>query len=363
MSPRRKEPSAASVFVKNLKALQFNTERYNNNNNNRHKRFILDERTFTARDGTVRSFEIISYFLFQLLDSTKANSTFKGVYPVTTKRQSLEYRCLAFNWLREIQSGSPLMNTPLRKSHLTDCRGEPINKILAALTTIVVNKQPPNLKKETNTPPPPPHKPQQPTKPEVSSAKKTNTAKPGKRSLDQRPGSTEDPTAKKTKVAVVTDVKEATSTSNKHPSLKSTTKLLFTRDDSNYRSYEERLALKYEAYDSARAWVMSIAKYTDYFVASAAHCHHPAAPSTTHTAKSKERPPVYTRRPLKVLDFPDRPIPAPSPFIPSHVPPIPESLLASSPSSTSEHVSNKTTELEYYRFDAFIRDMKAKSKK
>ncbi|KAG2198622.1 hypothetical protein INT47_001069 [Mucor saturninus] len=133
MSRRSIQPTTASVFVRNLNLLGFEPPL--------NSKWVVDEQTFTISANSVKAFEHISHFLFQLLDERKTRTTFMGVWPVTDLRRSHEYRRLAFQWLKDIQPGTRLMNVPLRKSYFTDCHGEPFNKIVSAFTALVVDQQ------------------------------------------------------------------------------------------------------------------------------------------------------------------------------------------------------------------------------
>lgn len=133
MSRRSAQPSAASVFVRNLETLGFTPPVDSN--------WVVNEQTFTVNRNSIKAFECISHFLFHLLDEKKARNTFTGVWPISNNRESLEYRQRAFQWLKNIQAGTCLSYVPLRKSYFTDCHGEPFNKIVSAFTTFVLDKQ------------------------------------------------------------------------------------------------------------------------------------------------------------------------------------------------------------------------------
>ncbi|KAI7893012.1 HAUS augmin-like complex subunit 6 N-terminus-domain-containing protein [Mucor mucedo] len=133
MSRRSIQPTTASVFVRNLNLLGFEPPL--------NSKWVVNEQTFTINANSVKAFEQISHFLFHLLDERKTRTTFMGVWPVTDLRRSHEYRRLAFQWLKDIQPGTRLMNVPLRKSYFTDCHGEPFNKIVSAFTALVVDQQ------------------------------------------------------------------------------------------------------------------------------------------------------------------------------------------------------------------------------
>lgn len=142
MSRRSIQPSTASAFLRNLKALGFDQSIHCKNT-----KVVIDDLTFTLHPNSIKAFEIISYFLFQLLDKKKTNTLFKDVWPVIDKNRSICYRQRAFQWLKHVQPGTALMNAPLRKSYFVDCRGEPMKKIFMAFTAHVIENQRSNNKK------------------------------------------------------------------------------------------------------------------------------------------------------------------------------------------------------------------------
>lgn len=133
MSRRSVQPTTASIFVRNLTTLGFEPPM--------DSKWVVNEHTFTISANSIKAFECISHFLFQLLDEKKVKTTFNGVWPINTIQQSHEYRRRAFQWLKDIQPGTRLMYVPLRKSYFTNCHGEAFNKIVSAFTTIVLDKQ------------------------------------------------------------------------------------------------------------------------------------------------------------------------------------------------------------------------------
>ncbi|KAG2208897.1 hypothetical protein INT47_011037 [Mucor saturninus] len=136
MSRKSTRSSTASTFVRNLHLLGFEPPR--------NSKWVVSQQTFTVNADSIKAFEHISYFLFNKLDKKKAKTTFMKVWPITNIKQSREYRRLAFQWLKDIQPGTLLVNAPLRASYFTDCRGKPFNKIVSAFTALVMDKQPKN---------------------------------------------------------------------------------------------------------------------------------------------------------------------------------------------------------------------------
>lgn len=136
MSRKSIRSSTALAFVRNLKTLGFDSKIHCNNT-----KMIVDEQTFTLHPNSIKAFEFISHFLFQLLDDKKTSSIFRDIWPVKNISQSQEYRRRAFQWLKDMQPGSPLMDVPLRKSYFNDCRGEPLNKIFLVFTIYVLDRQ------------------------------------------------------------------------------------------------------------------------------------------------------------------------------------------------------------------------------
>ncbi|KAG2201359.1 hypothetical protein INT47_001447 [Mucor saturninus] len=136
MSRKSIRSSTASTFVRNLHLLGFEPPR--------NSKWVVSQQTFTVNADSIKAFEHISYFLFNKLDKKKAKTTFTKVWPITNIKQSREYRRLAFQWLKDIQPGTLLVNAPLRASYFTDCRGKPFNKIVSTFTALVMDKQPKN---------------------------------------------------------------------------------------------------------------------------------------------------------------------------------------------------------------------------
>ncbi|KAI7896013.1 HAUS augmin-like complex subunit 6 N-terminus-domain-containing protein [Mucor mucedo] len=134
MSRKSIRSSTASTFVRNLHLLGFEPPR--------NSKWVVSQQTFTVNADSIKAFEHISYFLFNILDKKKAKTTFMEVWPIKNVKQSREYRRLAFHWLKDIQPGTHLVNAPLRVSYFTDCRGKPFNEIVSAFTALVMDKQP-----------------------------------------------------------------------------------------------------------------------------------------------------------------------------------------------------------------------------
>ncbi|KAG2237220.1 hypothetical protein INT48_006624 [Thamnidium elegans] len=106
----------------------------------------IDENTFNTKKSCIKAFEAVTYFLFNLLDKTKSKNLFKDIWPIKSVKDSLIYRTRVFTWLTELRPNTSLERIPLRKSHIIDCRGENVSKIVMALTTIIMQNK--NIKKK-----------------------------------------------------------------------------------------------------------------------------------------------------------------------------------------------------------------------
>ncbi|KAI7893105.1 HAUS augmin-like complex subunit 6 N-terminus-domain-containing protein [Mucor mucedo] len=189
MSRKSIPSSTASTFVRNLHLLGFEPPR--------NSKWVVNQQTFTGNADSIKAFGHISYFLFSRIDKKKAKSTFSEVWPITNIKQSREYSRLAFQWLKNIQPGTPLANAPLRVSYFTDCRGKPFQKIMSAFTALVMDKRP---KRNTDI-----------ATDDAYSTMVTQDSTPytaGKRSTMHRPRTTEVLPQKKTRTQATVDLPE-----------------------------------------------------------------------------------------------------------------------------------------------------------
>lgn len=135
MQQRGSSNKPEEIFITNLKLLGFDPLVHCKDTN-----IIIDKDTFTTRPNCIKAFEVITYFLFNELDKIKTRRTFHDIWPITCTKDSLLYRARAFTWLTDIRPDTLLESVPLRKSYLSDCRGEGINKIIMAFSTIVLER-------------------------------------------------------------------------------------------------------------------------------------------------------------------------------------------------------------------------------
>ncbi|KAI8077212.1 HAUS augmin-like complex subunit 6 N-terminus-domain-containing protein [Thamnidium elegans] len=133
MQRRGSSNKPEELFITNLKLLGFDPLVHCKDTN-----VIIDKDTFTTRPNCIKAFEVITYFLFNELDKRKTRKTFHDIWPITSTKDSLLYRARAFAWLTDIRPDTLLESVPLRKSYFSDCRGDSINKIILAFSTIVL---------------------------------------------------------------------------------------------------------------------------------------------------------------------------------------------------------------------------------
>ncbi|KAG0178494.1 hypothetical protein DFQ28_004201 [Apophysomyces sp. BC1034] len=129
--------STAALFISNLSMLGFDPIKHATG---ALSNIQFDEEMFTRNADNNKEFVATSYFLFQLLDRTRARKTFKNCWPITDYRRHLrEYRVVAFRWLHELlRAGCLVGQIVLRRSFFEDCRGERINDIMASLSSHVI---------------------------------------------------------------------------------------------------------------------------------------------------------------------------------------------------------------------------------
>ncbi|KAJ2957990.1 hypothetical protein NQZ79_g6331 [Umbelopsis isabellina] len=116
------QPPPRRILADNLAILGFSPS---NHNNPHYSGVNLTEDAFAGANNT-KAFELISWFLFNKLDSHKARKLFAHCWPIADYRsQPREYRSVAFKWLEELKKENKLLgDTVLRRSYLEDCRGE-----------------------------------------------------------------------------------------------------------------------------------------------------------------------------------------------------------------------------------------------
>ncbi|KAI9250116.1 HAUS augmin-like complex subunit 6 N-terminus-domain-containing protein [Helicostylum pulchrum] len=135
MQQRGSSNKPEEIFITNLKLLGFDPLLHCKDTN-----IVIDKDTFTTRPNCIKAFEVVTYFLFNELDKTRTRRTFHDIWPITCIKDSLLYRARAFTWLADIRPDTLLESVPLRKSYFSDCRGDSINKIIMAFSTIVLER-------------------------------------------------------------------------------------------------------------------------------------------------------------------------------------------------------------------------------
>ncbi|KAI8577819.1 hypothetical protein K450DRAFT_250154 [Umbelopsis ramanniana AG] len=130
------QTSPRHILAENLSILGFKPT---NNTNSHYSGVIVNQDAFSGANNT-KAFELMSWFLFNKLDSHKAKKLFAHCWPIVDYRsQPREYRSVAYKWLEELKKENRLVgDIVLRRSYLEDCRGERIEKIMMALSTLVL---------------------------------------------------------------------------------------------------------------------------------------------------------------------------------------------------------------------------------
>ena len=134
--------NAAIPFLINLQLLGFVPEKFTTKGV--FSKIVFDEHMFSHANNN-KAFEATSHFLFHKLDSQRTTLEFAKCWPLTEtadyRRQSREYRSIAYRWLDELRIKQCLPGRiVLRKSYFEDCRGEKMNAIMFAFSTFVLQK-------------------------------------------------------------------------------------------------------------------------------------------------------------------------------------------------------------------------------
>ncbi|KAI9284026.1 HAUS augmin-like complex subunit 6 N-terminus-domain-containing protein [Umbelopsis sp. AD052] len=130
------QTSPRHILAENLSILGFKPK---NNTNSHYSGVIVNQDAFSGANNT-KAFELMSWFLFNKLDAHKAKKVFAHCWPIEDYRsQPREYRSVAYKWLEELKKENRLVgDIVLRRSYFEDCRGERIEKIMMALSTLVL---------------------------------------------------------------------------------------------------------------------------------------------------------------------------------------------------------------------------------
>ncbi|KAG2217381.1 hypothetical protein INT45_007391 [Circinella minor] len=134
--------NTATRFFINLQLLGFVPEKFTHTGV--FSKIVFDEHMFSHANNN-KAFEATSHFLFHKLDSQRTLLDFAKCWPLTEtadyRRQSREYRSIAYRWLDELRIQQCLPGRiTLRKSYFEDCRGEKMNTIMFAFSTFVLQK-------------------------------------------------------------------------------------------------------------------------------------------------------------------------------------------------------------------------------
>ncbi|KAI9273001.1 HAUS augmin-like complex subunit 6 N-terminus-domain-containing protein [Phascolomyces articulosus] len=132
--------NVATLFLTNLQLLGFVPEKFTTGI---FSKIVFDEHMFSYANNN-KAFEATSHFLFLKLDPSRTKTEFSKCWPMTEtdyRRQSREYRTIAYRWLDELRIKQCLLGrVTLRKSYFEDCRGEKLNAIMLAFSTYVLQK-------------------------------------------------------------------------------------------------------------------------------------------------------------------------------------------------------------------------------
>ncbi|KAI8365675.1 HAUS augmin-like complex subunit 6 N-terminus-domain-containing protein [Choanephora cucurbitarum] len=97
---------------------------------------LVDEQMFSRSRVNQRAFEIISHFLFNLIDSHRTHAYFEHCWPIQNQAASRRYMQLAYQWLNELRYKHDfLLRVSVRKSILQECYGQEIERIMMAFST------------------------------------------------------------------------------------------------------------------------------------------------------------------------------------------------------------------------------------
>ncbi|OBZ87153.1 hypothetical protein A0J61_04784 [Choanephora cucurbitarum] len=96
----------------------------------------VDEQIFSRSRVNQRAFEIISHFLFSLIDPQRTHACFEHCWPIQNQAASRRYMQLAYQWLNELRYKHDfLLRVSVRKSILQECYGQEIERVMMAFST------------------------------------------------------------------------------------------------------------------------------------------------------------------------------------------------------------------------------------
>ncbi|KAL1924065.1 uncharacterized protein VTP21DRAFT_7100 [Calcarisporiella thermophila] len=99
----------------------------------------FNEEMFNSGANTIKSMEIVTWFLLQKLDPRNAEERFISCWPPLDVAQAREYRNIVFKWIEQLKKDGFLpANLIVRRSFFDECRGDRFERILLALSTHVI---------------------------------------------------------------------------------------------------------------------------------------------------------------------------------------------------------------------------------
>ncbi|KAJ3185833.1 hypothetical protein HDU85_001202 [Gaertneriomyces sp. JEL0708] len=131
--------SYRSLFWNNLMLLGFDPKAQD-------ETVHIHQDVFVGNAGAGRAMEVITHFLFNLLDSRLAQERFAACWPVIDRSQSREYRNAVVKWLESLKKEGHLpLDVVVRRSYFEECRGARFEQVLLALSnhvmTVVLTRQ------------------------------------------------------------------------------------------------------------------------------------------------------------------------------------------------------------------------------
>ncbi|KXS10007.1 hypothetical protein M427DRAFT_193340 [Gonapodya prolifera JEL478] len=153
-------PSPTSLLLSNLLLLGFDPASYGT----LHPGLLLDAEMFSRNQGNARAFEVVAAWLWERSEGDDAKRLLSSVYPCTSPATSREFRNLIFGWFSQLKkdgklsgpgsgpnrtsavldkdgnSGAVFGEVVVRRSFLDECRGERFERLMLAVSEVVVEQ-------------------------------------------------------------------------------------------------------------------------------------------------------------------------------------------------------------------------------